>query len=135
MRTQAEWNVDTHIFSATGPDQSADPLLHLVGGLVGERDGQDLERRDALAPDQVGDAVGEHPGLARARAGDDQQRPAVWVTASRCAGFSPSSRSSDGSAAGISFTLPAGGDSFGVRETPTGCVANHRDAETRAGAR
>jgi hypothetical protein len=32
--------------------------------------------RDAGA-DEVGDAVGEHPGLARAGAGDDEQRPVV----------------------------------------------------------
>ena len=74
MRTHAEWNVDTHIFLATGPDQRLDALAHLVGGLVGERDGEDAERADALLLDEVGDAMGEHPGLARAGAGDDQQR-------------------------------------------------------------
>ena len=50
------------------------PGLHLGGGLVGEGDGQEAEGRDAPVLDQVGDAVGEHPGLARAGAGDDQQR-------------------------------------------------------------
>ena len=51
-------------------------MAHLVGGLVGERDGQDRRRRHALV-DEVGDAVGEHPGLARPGAGDDQQRAAA----------------------------------------------------------
>ena len=57
--------------------QGGHAVLHLVGGLVGERDGQDLERRDAPLADEEGDAVGEHPGLARPRSGDDQQRPLV----------------------------------------------------------
>ena len=55
-------------------DQGLDPLAHLLGRLVGEGDGQDLERGDALLGDQPGDAVGQHPGLARAGAGHDQQR-------------------------------------------------------------
>ena len=57
-------------------DQLGHPALHLVGGLVGEGDGQDLERRDTLVLDEVGDAVGEHAGLARARAGHDEKGPA-----------------------------------------------------------
>ena len=75
IRTQAEWNVDTHIFSATGPDERADPVLHLVRRLVGERDGEDLEGADALVADEVGDAVREHAGLARTGAGHDEQGP------------------------------------------------------------
>ena len=55
-------------------DERRHPVLHLVGGLVGEGDGEDLERADALVADQVGDAVGEHPGLARPGAGHDEQR-------------------------------------------------------------
>ena len=74
MRTQAEWNVLTHIFRATGPDQRRDPLAHLVGRLVGEGDGQDAHGVDAVLADQVGDAVGQDPGLARAGPGHDQQR-------------------------------------------------------------
>ena len=45
-------------------DQRLDPLAHLVGRLVGEGDGEDLERRDALLADEIGDPVGEHAGLA-----------------------------------------------------------------------
>ena len=59
------------------PDQRRDALLHLARGLVGEGDGEDLPGRRAALGEQVGDAVGEHPGLARPGAGDDQQRPAL----------------------------------------------------------
>ena len=59
-----------------GPDQRPHPVLHLVGGLVGEGDGQDLEGRDALLLDEPADPRREHPGLARAGPGDDQQGPA-----------------------------------------------------------
>ena len=37
-----------------------------------------------LGREQVGDPVGEHPGLARAGAGEDQSGPRRYVTASRC---------------------------------------------------
>ena len=57
-------------------DEVGDAVAHLVGGLVGERDGQDPRRVHALV-DQVGDAVGQDPGLARAGPGDDEQRPAA----------------------------------------------------------
>ena len=57
-------------------DELADPFLHLVGGLVGEGDGQDGERRDLEVSDQVGDPVGQHPGLARPGPGHHQDRPA-----------------------------------------------------------
>jgi hypothetical protein len=53
------------------------PLLHLAGGLVGEGDREDLPRLRIPRTEQVGDAVRQHAGLARARAGDDEQRPAL----------------------------------------------------------
>ena len=56
-----------------GPNEDRDPLLHLVGRLVGEGDGQDFERRHALV-DQPGDPPGQDPGLAGAGAGHNQQR-------------------------------------------------------------
>ena len=55
------------------PDQAAHPLPHLGGRLVGEGDGQDVERRQTVAVDEVGDAVGQHPGLARSGPGHHQQ--------------------------------------------------------------
>src|SRR3712207_3081837 len=53
------------------------PLLHLPGGLVGEGDRQDLAGLHAAGAEQVGDPVGQHPGLARAGTGDDEQRAAL----------------------------------------------------------
>ena len=53
------------------------PRGHLARGLVGEGDGQDLARGDVALRQQVGDPVGQHPGLARARAGHDEQRAAL----------------------------------------------------------
>ncbi len=59
------------------PGQRGDPGRHLAGRLVGERDREDLRRRGVPLLEQVGDPVGEHPGLARPRAGHDEQRAAV----------------------------------------------------------
>ena len=59
-----------------GADEAGDALAHLCSGLVGEGDREHLVRRDLVLLDEVRDAVREHPGLARARAGDDEQRPA-----------------------------------------------------------
>ena len=52
--------------------QPLDALPHLVGRLVGERQGQDLTGRDAVQQ-QVRDAVRDDPRLAAAGAGQDQQ--------------------------------------------------------------
>ena len=49
-------------------------LHHLPRRLVGEGDGQNLPRGHA-AVDQMGDAAGEHAGLAAARARQNKQRP------------------------------------------------------------
>jgi hypothetical protein len=55
-------------------DQADDPLAELAGRLVGERDRQDLPGRDPLDPDQIGDPVGEDPGLAGAGSRQDEER-------------------------------------------------------------
>ena len=47
---------------------------HLAGGAAREGEQEDPLRRDA-ALDEVRDAVDERARLARARAGDDEQRP------------------------------------------------------------
>jgi hypothetical protein len=55
-------------------DQRGHPLLHLAGRLVGERDRDDLARVDVPLGQQVRDPVGQHPGLAGAGTGHDEQR-------------------------------------------------------------
>ncbi len=56
--------------------QRMNAIAHLMGGLVGEGDRQDAARSDAARPDQVGDAVRQHAGLARPGAGQHEQRAA-----------------------------------------------------------
>ena len=56
-------------------DEQLDALAHLLRGLVGEGDGEDLVRARLAGAHQVGDPVGEDAGLAGAGAGEDQERP------------------------------------------------------------
>ena len=72
--------------SATSCEQRGHALAHLVGGLVGEGDGQNGGRGNVLRRDDVRDAVRDDAGLAAARAGQDQQRTFSVRTASRCWG-------------------------------------------------
>ena len=61
--------------SLTGPAQDlVHAVPHLAGGLVGEGDRQDIPGIDLAFVDQVCDPVGDHPGLAAAGAGQDQDR-------------------------------------------------------------
>ncbi|CAB4849081.1 unannotated protein [freshwater metagenome] len=53
-----------------------DAVAHLASGLVGEGNRQDLAGAGIARGQQVRDAPGEHPGLARARPRDDEQGPA-----------------------------------------------------------
>jgi len=50
--------------------EGMDALTHLVGGLVGEGDTEDVARHDAHLVDEVGKASGEGARLARPRPGD-----------------------------------------------------------------
>ena len=61
-----------------GTDQLADPLFHLTGGLVGERDRQQRERRSAVVADQPRDTIGEHSRLAGSGPRDHEQRHLGW---------------------------------------------------------
>ena len=56
-------------------DQQLGAVAHLPRRLVRERDREDLVRLGRVGRDQIGDPVGEHAGLARPGAGQDQQRP------------------------------------------------------------
>jgi hypothetical protein len=60
--------------AGAAPEQALDALAHLLGGLVGERDRQDLVGPGLPRVVEVGDAVGQHARLARAGAGEDEQR-------------------------------------------------------------
>ena len=55
--------------------QRADALLHLARGLVGEGHGEDLGGARAARAQNVGNAGGQHAGLARAGARQHQDRP------------------------------------------------------------
>ena len=56
-------------------EHAFDARAHLSGGLVGEGHGENGVRRHALDAHEPSDAVREHPGFARAGAGQHQQRP------------------------------------------------------------
>ena len=51
----------------------AEPRHHLLGGLVGKRHRQNATGRNIAVLQQPGDAGGQHPRLARARASQDQR--------------------------------------------------------------
>jgi len=53
------------------PQQFEHPAAHFSGGFVSEGDGQDINRPHVLLGHQVGDAVREGLGFARAGAGQD----------------------------------------------------------------
>ena len=53
-------------------DQMGDPLAHLARGLVGEGDHQQFPRLRAAGGEDVGEARGQHPRLAGARARQHQ---------------------------------------------------------------
>ena len=64
-----------------------DALAHLAGGLVGERDGEDLPRPHAPRH-EVGDAMREHARLAQPAPARISSGPSVVVTARACSGLS-----------------------------------------------
>ena len=55
-------------------DDIVHPLPHLPGRLVGEGDGQDVPGIDPPLLDEVGDPVGQDPGLPGACPGQDEER-------------------------------------------------------------
>ena len=76
MRRQAEWKVETHIFSAASPTRSTTrerissaALLVKVMARIPHGAASPVAMRWAMRRVR-------HPGLARAGAGHDQQRPA-----------------------------------------------------------
>ena len=49
---------------AAAPSNLADPLQHFLGGLVGEGDGRHVPGLEAAFLDQIGNLLGDDPGLA-----------------------------------------------------------------------
>ena len=56
------------IVDTSAVDHAGDPLLHLLGGLVGKGQAEHIARRDTNLIDQKGESMGEHAGLAGAGA-------------------------------------------------------------------
>ena len=56
------------------PGELMDTLAHLIGGLVGKGDAEDVARQDAQLVDQIGKAFRKGARLARSRAGDDADK-------------------------------------------------------------
>ena len=52
-----------------------DAGAHFLGGLVRERDGENLAGLRVMVADQIRDAAGDDPRLPRSGAGQDEQRP------------------------------------------------------------
>ena len=109
MRRQAEWKVETHIFSAGGADQVDHAGAHLVGRLVGEGDGEDA------------------PGRRRRR----------WPAGGRCAGSAPGSCPSRprrrSAAARPGARPPPAGAGSGRRPARPGCPRTRRPWWPNAG--
>ena len=60
-----------HVARVRVAHEAVDALAHLDGGLVGERDAEDVAREDAEVAHEPGEASREGAGLAGAGAGDD----------------------------------------------------------------
>ena len=64
------------IAAAVVGDHLRDAFAHLLGGLVGKGEREDVEGSHALL-DHIGDARGQHPRFARTRARDNERRGVV----------------------------------------------------------
>ena len=64
------------IAAAVVGDHLRDAFAHLLGGLVGKGEREDVEGSHALL-DHIGDARGQHPRFARTRARDNKRRGVV----------------------------------------------------------
>ena len=71
------WNVLTHMLRARPPTSSTTRSRISPAALLVKVIARTLARRHAAGRQQVGDAAGDDAGLARAGAGEDQQRAAL----------------------------------------------------------
>ena len=65
-----------HPHAARAPDELLDPLAHLAGRAIGERDREHLVRLHLALGQQVRDAARQHARLSRARSRHHEHRPA-----------------------------------------------------------
>ena len=100
-----------------GAHEAAEALAHLGGGLVGERDGQNLPRLDAQVFEHMGDAIREHARLAAAGAREDEQRS-----------FGAEHRFALGAVEGIEVYHPCVPLPFAVSVSECVCIASRGDA-------
>ena len=56
---------------ACGGEEVVDPFFHFFGGFIGEGDRKDAVAGDFVGVDEVGDAMGDDAGFARAGTGED----------------------------------------------------------------
>src|SRR6187401_2505218 len=130
MRTHAEWNVETHIFSATGPTSaptrdfisSAALLVNVIARISKGLTPWSWIR---CAIRCVSTRVLPDPAPAMISSG-----PSTWVTASRWTGFSPSRRSSSKGA----MTTPTYRPSVTGRDGSEGDVGGLHDLGGAAGS-
>ena len=74
-RAQSAWKVDIQEPAIDAPEQRFDARTHFFRCLVGEGDGKNfIGLREAFG-DEVRDSLRDDARLARAGAGQDQQRP------------------------------------------------------------
>ena len=96
-------------------DQLADPLAHLGRRFVGEGDREDLAGPGVAGGEQVGDPVGQDAGLARAGAGEDQQRPLAVFDRLALGRVEPREQALDPVGAGLGRGARQGGCRVGRR--------------------
>src|SRR3954447_22254699 len=123
MRTHAEWNVDTHIFSATGPTSAATRCFISSAALlvnVIARISKGLTPRSWMrwAMRVVRTLVFALPAPATSSGG-----PSVWAAASRWTGLSPSRRprsppSSKGPGGGVTAATTPPSYNLGICSVP-----------------
>ena len=75
MRAQAEWKVITHIARARAPTSASTRSRISCAALLVKVIARISPGARPAGAHQVRDPVGEHAGLARPGAGEDQQRP------------------------------------------------------------
>ncbi len=75
IRARMPWKVPAHILLEVSPQKLLNAFFHFFRGFVGECYREDIVRRYAAAPDEVGYAECQHARLAAARARKHQYRP------------------------------------------------------------